>query len=111
VAKVYSRKRLADTAGIENYKIWLSILATILGIIFLGMIYIAVDIESLILEITAYCTIFASIFIVVALSLYECFRDSSKKFVKFNKTVKVELDKYFGEVNQQMQSIGIEWSI
>ena len=83
---------MADTAGIESYKIWLSGSAVILAMIFLSMIYMAVDMESLILEITAYCIIFSSILIIIVLSINECFRDSSKKFIKFNKTVKLELD-------------------
>ncbi len=52
------------------------------------MIYMAVDLENLLLEIIAYCIIFTSIFIIIALSIYECFRDSSKKFIKFNESVK-----------------------
>lgn len=43
VAKVYSRKRLADTAGIDNYKFWISFISFMLAILFLGMIYVAID--------------------------------------------------------------------
>lgn len=88
VAKVYSKKRLADTAGIESYKVWLSFIAILLAVLFLSMIYMAVDLENLLLQIIAYCIIFASIFIIIALSIYECFRDSSKKFIKFSESVK-----------------------
>lgn len=71
------------------------LMQVLLGVLFLALIYIAINIESMILEITAYCVIFSSIFIIVVLSVNECFRDSSKKFIKFNKTVKIELDAYF----------------
>eukprot|EP00347_Sterkiella_histriomuscorum_P019658 403340779 len=111
VAKVYSKKRLADTAGIDNYKFWLSCLSFTLAILFLGIIYVAIDIESLFLEVSAYCAMAASMFIIVGLSIYECFRDSSKKFINFNDSVKENLDIYFAQVNQEMMSKGIEWSV
>lgn len=100
VAKVYSKKRLADTAGISNYITWLSLLAVVLAILFLAMIYVAIDIESLFLEMAAYCIIFASMMIIIVLSVNECFRDSTKKFIRFNKAVKEQLDLYFDKVNQ-----------
>ena len=99
VAKVYSKKRLADTAGIDNYKFWLSTLSFLLALLFLGMIYVAIDYELLLLEVIAYCTMAASMFIIVSLSIYECFRDSSKKFVNFNSSVKSNLDLYFAHMN------------
>lgn len=101
VAKEYSKKRLADSAGISNYIIWLSLLAVVLAILFLAMVYAAIDIENLPLEIAAYCIAFASMMIIIVLALNECFRDSSKKFIYFNKSVKEQLDLYFAEVNQQ----------
>lgn len=86
---------MADTAGIDNYKTWMSMAAFLLAIIFLALIYVAIDIESLILEVTAYCVMACSMFIILGLSFYECFRDSSKKFINFNSTVKQNLDLYF----------------
>lgn len=99
VAKVYSKKRLADTASIDSYKVWLSIVAFILAILFLAFIYIAIDIENLFLEVTAYCLIATSMFIIIGLSINECFRDSSKKFINFNSSVKDNLDSYFDQAN------------
>jgi hypothetical protein len=43
VAKVYSKKRLADTAEIDGYKTLLSIIAFLLGMAFMVMIYVAID--------------------------------------------------------------------
>lgn len=48
--------------------------------------------------------------ITVSLSIYECFRDSSKKFIKFNNSVKENLDVYFAKVNIQHEPLGISWS-
>jgi hypothetical protein len=41
----------------------------------------------------------ASFLIMSSLALYECLRDGSKKFIKFNSAVKVGLDKYFEKIN------------
>lgn len=89
----------------------LSFVAVLLAILFLGMIYIAIDQENYILGVVAYCVMTMSFLIIVILSLYECFRDSSKKFIKFNKTVKEQLDLYFAQVNIMSESIGVEWSV
>lgn len=37
----------------------------------------------------------ASMSMIVGLSFYECFRDSSKKFINFNESVKSNLDLFF----------------
>ena len=99
VAKVYSKKRLADTAGIESYKVILCAISFVLALLFMGIIYVAIDMDNLWLEIAAYCAIFAAFTILVPLSFIECFRDSSKKFISFNKSVKEQLDLYFSKVN------------
>jgi hypothetical protein len=96
VAKVYSKKRLADTADIDSYKLWFSFLAFMLALLFLGMIYVGIDYEIFYLEVAAYCIMAFAMIIIVSLSLYECFRDSSKKFINFNPSVKKSLDIYFG---------------
>jgi hypothetical protein len=95
VAKVYSKKRLADTADIGYYKLLLSFVAVVLAILFLALIYIGIEQQNYFLEVSAYCTVTMSFLIIIILSLYECFRDSSKKFIKFNKSVKEQLDIYF----------------
>lgn len=48
---------------------------------------------------------------IVGLSFYECFRDSSKKFINFNESVKANLDLFFAQKNDEMASIGIFWSV
>jgi len=83
----------------------------LLGVLFLAMIYVAINLESVILQITSYGLIFASIFIIVTLSVNECFRDSSKKFIKFNKTVKLELDSFFEGVNLVQREVGVQWAV
>ena len=42
VGRVYSKKRLADTAQIDNYKILLSVISVLLTGIYLGLIYLAI---------------------------------------------------------------------
>ena len=85
---MYSRKRLADTAEIEDYKVILSLISLLLAILFMAIIYEAVENENKALAVTGYCTVAAAFIIIVSLSINECFRDSSKKFILFNKSVK-----------------------
>jgi len=59
-----------------------------LALLFLGMIYVGIDYEVFYLEVAAYCIMAFAMIIIVSLSLYECFRDSSKKFINFNSSVK-----------------------
>jgi hypothetical protein len=51
-----------------------------------------------------------SFLIILLLSFYECFRDSSNKFIHFNKTVKEKLDVYFADMNMKHELLGLDWS-
>jgi hypothetical protein len=99
VAKVYSKKRLADTAGIEKYKITLCVIACLLACIFLIVIYVAISTDNLWLAISAYGNIGTAFFITLPLALNECFRNSKSKFINFNQSVKQSLEEYFEQVN------------
>ncbi len=41
VLNAYSKKRLADTAGIDKYKIWISAISSVLATVFVPLIYLA----------------------------------------------------------------------
>ena len=63
------------------------------------------------LQLAAYGTLIGAFVIIVPLTVNECLRDASKKFVHFNSGVKKSLDEYFERVNLQLQSRGIQWSV
>lgn len=88
VAKVYSKKRLAENAGIDRFKIILSFIAMALATIFLCTIYLGILIDNTLLEVSSYGTIIFSFFFIIGISVLECRRDSSKKFINFNHSVK-----------------------
>ena len=111
VAKVYSKKRLADTAEIDGYKTLLSIIAFLLGMAFMVMIYVAIDQQIIWMMQSAYGAMSGAFLIIGSLALYECFRDGSKKFIKFNNAVKVNLDRYFEKTNQRLADKGLVWSV
>jgi len=99
VARVYSKKRLSDTAGIDSYKVILLSIAMLLAISFLVVIYLAIYYDNTSLEISAYAMIVTSFAIVLPLSLHECLRKSDDKFIGFNSLVKKELDLFFSKMN------------
>ena len=111
VAKVYSKKRLADTAVIDGYKTLLSTIAFLLGMAFMAMIYIAIDQQIIWMMQAAYGAMSGAFLIIGSLALYECFRDGSKKFIKFNNAVKLNLDRYFEKTNQKLNDKGLVWSV
>jgi len=55
-----------------------------IALVFLAMIYVAIDEENIFLEVASYCLMSGAMTLIVGLSFYECFRDSSKKFINFN---------------------------
>ena len=67
--------------------------------------------DNMWLEIGAYTAMFFSIVFIVTLSFNECFRDSSKRFIFFNPSVKQELELCFDKLNQSLASRGINWSV
>ena len=99
VARVYSRKRLADTAGIEQYKIYLLSASMVLALLFMMMIYFAILYDSAFFEVGAYTIILSAFLIVLPLSLFECLRKSDNKFISFNLLVKKELDAFLLKIN------------
>ncbi len=84
VARVYTRKRLADAAGINKRKVTAAISSAAFALLFLLLMYFAIDTDSLILEIISYCSIGVSFILILPLALYECFRKSDYKLLNFN---------------------------
>eukprot|EP00350_Pseudokeronopsis_sp_OXSARD2_P008089 CAMPEP_0170547820 /NCGR_PEP_ID=MMETSP0211-20121228/6138_1 /TAXON_ID=311385 /ORGANISM="Pseudokeronopsis sp., Strain OXSARD2" /LENGTH=153 /DNA_ID=CAMNT_0010853005 /DNA_START=88 /DNA_END=549 /DNA_ORIENTATION=- len=99
VSKVYTKKRLADAAGIDKRIVYISIISLLLALAFLLLINLSISNDSFTLEICSYCTLGASLFLIIPLSLYECFRKSDDKMLSFNALVKKELDAYFSKIN------------
>ncbi len=84
VAKVYTKKRLADAAGIDKRKVMLVTLSMLFATLFLILIYLAIESDNQYLEIAAYCCVCLAFIIILPLSLYECFRKSDDKMMNFN---------------------------
>lgn len=84
VAKIYTRKRLADAAGIDQKKVLLVTLSMIFATMFLILIYLAIESDNIYLEISAYCCVGLAFIIIIPISLYECFRKSDDKLMNFN---------------------------
>ena len=72
VSKVYTKKRLADTAGIDRNKEVFIYVSITLAILYFVIIYSAISLDNFILEIISYLMLFISFLIMVPLSLYEC---------------------------------------
>jgi hypothetical protein len=83
VAKIYSKKRIADNSGIDSFKIIIFVIVAILAGVFLGMIFYAVENDDSQLEVIAYCFIMGSFILIIPLSIHECCRKSSSRFVSF----------------------------
>ena len=84
VATCYTKKRLADAAGIDKRKILIVFLSSLFAASFLILIYLAILKDSLYLEIASYCCLFICFLLIIPLSLYECLRKSDNKMLNFN---------------------------
>jgi hypothetical protein len=84
VARVYSRKRISDTAGIDKKKVILLFLSLLFAVAFLILIYYAIYYDMMQLEIVAYSFAAAAFAILIPLSLFECLRHSDNKLMIFN---------------------------
>lgn len=76
VARVYSRKRLADTAGIEPRKVQILFASFMLSTAFVIMIYYSIYYELVYLEMTSYALLIAAMLLLIPLSFRECLRKS-----------------------------------
>jgi hypothetical protein len=111
VGRIYSRKRLADTAGIDRFKVIMLGISFLLSIIFLLMIYAAIHYDSTSLEVTAYAIVSSAFLIMLSLSLFECLRSSDNNFLSFNTLVKKELNIFLAKINPTFEPRGLEWFV
>ncbi len=108
-SRVYSQKRIGDTASIPKNMVTLLILGYFLTVIFFVLIYIGMEMENYLIEYVAYFVQLAAVMLVVSTSLMNyCMKHESSK-VKFSDNVKRALDDYFSKINTIYEPRGMHW--
>ena len=99
VNKVYSKKRLSDTAGITYFKKFVLFIALLLALIYLGLIFAALQNSDPGYESMSYLFLAGAFTLITGMSLYECLRKSDSKFMSFDDLVQKELVEFFRQIN------------
>ena len=110
-SRVYSQKRIGDTAGVPKNMVTLLMMGYFLTVIFFALIYIGMKMDNSLVEYVAYFVQLAAVMLVSTMSLMNfCMKHDGQK-VKFSDNVKRALDDYLSKINTIYEPRGMHWLV